>query len=250
VLRLDHEQQGYFTEQHAQLVMAIANQTAVAIENARLYQQAQQLAAMEERQRLARELHDSVAQTFYSISLSVSTLRETRGVEDPLSAAITQRILSLCDAGLAEIRGVVFALRPETIEREGLVRGLQLQIAALQAREDIAIEATLCEEPSIPLEVKEALYRVAQEALRNVMRHSSAKHATVRLANNEDRLELEIADDGVGFEVGAAYPGLGLRSMRERIERLHGDLDIISEAGHGTRVLARLPSRREGESDG
>jgi PAS domain S-box-containing protein len=244
-LRLDHEQPGYFRNHHAQLALAIANQTAVAVENARLYQQAQQLAAMEERQRLARELHDSVAQTFYSIALAAHTLKEGQAARDAKAKTVIDRIIDLCDAGLAEARAVIFALRPETVEREGLVRALERQITAFRARGDIEFATVLVEEPDAPVEVKEALYRIAQEALRNVVRHASARHASVRLAHEDGQLWLEIVDDGVGFDADADHSGLGLQSMRERIAALNGTLEVTSQPGQGTRVKVRVAARQD-----
>jgi PAS domain S-box-containing protein len=234
-----------YTARDATLMLAIASQAAVAIENARLYQQAQHLAALEERQRLARELHDSVSQALYGIALGARTARtlldrDPAQVADPLDY-----VLSLADAGLAEMRALIFELRPESLQQEGLVAALEKQVAALRARHGIDVQAALCDEPAVPLELKEPIYRIAQEALNNTVKHARARRVTLRLECTAEEIVVEISDDGVGFDPGGEYPGhLGLRSMRERATALGGTLQIESARGLGSRLWARIPTRR------
>ncbi|HLH23209.1 MAG TPA: PAS domain S-box protein [Chloroflexota bacterium] len=234
-----------YTPRDATLMMAIASQAAVAIENARLYQQAQTLAALEERQRLARELHDSVSQALYGIALGARTARtlldrDPAQVADPLDY-----VLSLADAGLAEMRALIFELRPESLAQEGLVAALEKQVAALRARHGIDVQVTLCDEPAVPLELKEPIYRIAQEALHNTVKHARARHVELRLECSSEEITLEVADDGVGFDPAAEYPGhLGLRSMRERAAALGGTLRVESARGLGSRLWAIIPTRR------
>ena len=112
----------------------------------------------------------------------------------------------------------------------------------MRARYEIAVEAALCDEPDLRLEVKEALYRIAQEALHNIVKHAQASRVDMRLACDGAGVTLEVRDDGVGFDPGEAFPGhLGLESMRERAARLGGTVEITSAPGRGTRLLARLP---------
>ncbi|HEY7062113.1 MAG TPA: PAS domain S-box protein [Chloroflexota bacterium] len=234
-----------YTSRDATLIMAIAAQAAVAIENARLYQRAQSLAVLEERQRLARELHDSVSQALYGIALGARTARtlldrDPGQVADPLDY-----VLSLADAGLAEMRALIFELRPESLATEGLVAALEKQAAALRARHGINVEVALCDEPDMPLALKEPLYRIVQEALHNIVKHARARHVALRLECSPAEIVLEVADDGVGFDPAAAHPGhLGLHSMRERAAALGGTLSIESAQGLGTRLRASLPTRR------
>jgi PAS domain S-box-containing protein len=244
VLRVDHIEPEHFNEQDAQLVLAFANQAAVAIENARLYERAQSLAVLEERQRLARELHDSVSQALYGIALGARTARsmiDRPGGQQDLAAPLDY-VLSLADAGLVEMRALIFELRPESLEAEGLIAALNKQAEALHARDQIDVQTEFCEEPSISLNKKESLYRVAQEAMHNTTKHARASRVTLKLAIDDSMLGLEIADNGIGFDPNQEFPGhLGLRSMRERIEGLGGQLSIDSELQKGTRVRATIP---------
>jgi len=241
VLCLEHSTPGYYTPQHARLALAIANQAAVAIENARLYEQAQQLAVLEERQRLARELHDSVSQALYGIALGARTARalldrDPKKVVEPLNY-----VLSLAEAGLAEMRALIFELRPESLETEGLVAALSKQTAAVRARHNITVNTEFCDEPRLSFEIKEAFYRIAQEALNNTAKHARATRIDLRLLCSEGRMTLLVQDNGAGFDPGGQFPGhLGLKSMRERIARLGGSFQVDSAPGQGTRVQAQV----------
>jgi signal transduction histidine kinase len=233
---------GTFGEQHAELAMAVANQTAVAIENARLYQEASSLAAVEERQRLARELHDSVSQALYGIALGARTARTLLDTDPARATEPMDYVLQLADAGLAEMRALIFELRPESLQTEGLVAAIEKHIASTRARYSLDVTADLCPEPQVSIEVKEALYRVAQEALHNVVKHAHAHKVDVRLCSDNGAVELDVQDDGRGFDPAASYPGhVGLHSMRERIEKLRGSIAIESAAGNGSSVRARIP---------
>ena len=181
ILRLDHSDPDHYTGEHAQLVQAFAEQAAAAIQNANLYQQAQSLAALQERQKLARELHDSVSQALYGIALGVSAARTLMERDPARAKEPLDYCLSLAEAGLAEMRALIFELRPESLEEEGLVAALTKQSAALRARHSFTVETSLGEEPQIPLQVKEALYRIAQEALNNVVKHAHASRIDLNL---------------------------------------------------------------------
>jgi signal transduction histidine kinase len=153
----------------------------VTVENARLFVEAQGKAALEERQKLARELHDSVSQALYGIALGARTARELLDRDPPRAAGPLDYVASLAEAGLAEMRALIFELRPESLAAEGLIAALSKQSASLRARHGITVRAELCEEPDVPLHVKEALYRIAQEALHNIVRHARASEVTLTL---------------------------------------------------------------------
>ena len=245
LLAIIHDEPGHYTERHVELARTIANQAAIAIENARLYEQAQSAAALEERQRLARELHDSVSQALYGITLG-SDAALTLLERDPTRVAgPLEYVRSLAEAGLAEMRALIFELMPESLENEGLVAALEKQAASLRARHEIEVQVALSGEPDVPLEAKEMLYRVAQEALHNTVKHAHASVVELRLGCDADGITLEIGDDGAGFDPSGSFPGhLGLKSMRERAERLGGRLEVESGLGEGTRVRARVPMIR------
>ncbi len=231
-----------FTPHHATLALAIANQAAIAIENARLYEQAQELAALEERQRLARELHDSVSQALYGIALGAHTARTLLDRDPAQVAEPLDYVLSLAEAGLAEMRALIFELRPESLEIEGLVSALTKQGAALHARHDITVQTDLSAEPALPLKVKQELYRIAQEALHNTVKHAHASKVDLRLCQTSEAVILEVRDNGRGFDATASFPGhLGLHSMQERVKGLGGVLQIESAPGQGTCVRAQVP---------
>jgi PAS domain S-box-containing protein len=244
MLGLSHTVAGYFTDRHARLALAIANHAAEAMENARLYSRAQQVAALEERARLARELHDSVSQALYGIALGAQTARSLLARDPSKVAEPLDYVLSLAEAGLTEMRALIFALRPESLATEGLVAALEHQVAALRSRYELRVDASLGREPEAAYDVKEALYRIAQEALHNTVKHARARRVRVSLKEIKGRLALSVEDDGAGFDTGEEFRGhLGLRSMRERAESLGGRLTVESSPEMGTRLRVWVPSQ-------
>ncbi len=236
-----------YTRKHAasadetRLFQALADRAAVAIDNAALYERAQQAASLEERQRLARELHDSVSQALYGIALGARTAKTLLQRDPSKAAEPVDYVLSLAEAGLTEMRALIFELRPESLETEGLVAALQKQIAATQARYGIDVTSTMCDEPEVPLDVKEAVYRITQEALHNVVKHARATEASVTLACTASAIDVAVSDNGGGFDTSGTFPGhIGLRSMRERAAKIGGTIEIESAPGSGTTVRARL----------
>ncbi|TAK54378.1 MAG: GAF domain-containing protein, partial [Dehalococcoidia bacterium] len=218
-----------FSQGERRLMAALADRAAVAIENARLYERAQRAASLEERQRLARDLHDSVSQALYGIALGARTAqtmlqRNAGDVGEPLDY-----VLSLAEAGLAEMRALIFELRPDSLESEGLVVALEKQAAATRSRYRIDVQATLCGEPPASLVVKEALYRIAQEAMHNTVKHARTNRIELALTCTDREITLVLRDDGAGFDTSASFPGhMGLQSMQERASRVGGTLSIDS----------------------
>jgi signal transduction histidine kinase len=207
ILSLSHEQPGFYTSEHARLAAAIATQAAIAIENARLYQQAQQVAALEERQRLARELHDSVSQSLFSMAMISGAL--PRLLERDAAQAIerSERLHELALGALAEMRALIFELHPDSLEREGLVGALARLAAAMQARHGLSTSTTLDDGVEAPIEVQEALYRIGQEAIHNTVKHAHASRLAVRLSPEGGSVVLEVQDDGIGFDPSGPFPG-------------------------------------------
>jgi signal transduction histidine kinase len=243
IITLDRSNEGGFNDEEVRLATAFADLAALALDNARLFSRAEQAAVLEERQRLARELHDSVSQALYGIALGARTAR-TLVERDPTRVAEPlDYVLSLAEAGLAEMRALIFELRPESLEKEGLVAVLTKQAASLRTRHGLVVEMEICcEEPSLAIDKKEALYRVAQEAMNNVAKHAQATQLDLYLACDDGLLRLEVRDDGIGFDATASYPGhLGLHTMRERVAKLHGQITIDSHPDTGTSVVVIVP---------
>jgi signal transduction histidine kinase len=241
-LALFHSRSHYYTSQHANLVCALANQAAVALENARLYGQAQELAVLQERQRLARELHDSVSQALYGIVLGTRTALALLEQNSEKLSLLLENVHAQAETGLIEMRTLIFELRPESLEMDGLVAALKKQAEIVQTRYGLSIEMELGEERLLPFIVKEALYRIAQEALHNIVKHAHVTSARLRLSGSNAGILLEISDTGLGFNPEQSFPGhLGLLSMRERLERLGGRLEIRSVPGQGTALRALIP---------
>lgn len=237
-----HRNSHYYRDEHARLALAFAQQVAVAIENARLYEQAGQVAVLEERQRLARDLHDSVSQVLYSIGLGAKTARAALERDPSQLAEALEYVNRLAEAGQMEMRALIFELRPESLRTDGLVAALEKQAAALQARHQVSVQTSFCPEPDVPLAVKEALYRISQEAIHNIIKHARAAQVNLTLECSTGGLRLEIGDDGAGFDPSTPCPGhFGLQSMRERAARVGGELRIQSAPGRGTDIEVLIP---------
>src|SRR5690606_34377713 len=232
VLYLASSEAHRFAEADIQVMGTLTDLIAVAVENARLYEKAQALAVLEERNRLARELHDSVSQALYGIGLGARTARMLLDRSPDRVAEPLDYVLSLAEAGLTEMRALIFQLRPESIENEGLVSALTKQASSLQARHGLQVTTEMGDEPALPLEIKQALYLVAREAMHNTVKHAKASNVIVRLTLEPTRCLLEICDDGVGFDTRASFPGhSGLQTMSERVEHLRGVCSIDSAPG-------------------
>jgi PAS domain S-box-containing protein len=230
----------------------IADQAAVAVENARLLSQAHEKATLEERQRLARELHDSVTQALFSINLiarSVEVMLQREGTHAPDTMEKMADLRQLTQGALAEMRALIFELRPGALEEEGLIQALRKHAAAVQGREQLQIDvdAYEAEVPRLKPAAEEALYRIGQEALHNIAKHARAAHVQVSLKverpkKRGETIVLRIADDGMGFdptEVPVGHMGLG--TMTQRAVALGGECTVESTPGKGTVVEARLP---------
>ncbi|MBK8024078.1 MAG: GAF domain-containing sensor histidine kinase [Chloroflexi bacterium] len=211
-------------------------------ETRRLNERIQHLAALEERTRLARELHDSVSQALYGIGLGAQTARRALDHDPQMVRESIEYVLALAEAALTEMRALIFELRPETLETEGLATALAKQGASLQARHGISVVSEFCEEPALTLLQKQNLYRIAREAMHNVVKHANATRIIVRMRLEQGQLVLEVIDDGRGFRPDQDFPGhLGLASIRERVLQLRGKLEIGSAPGSGTRIVVMLP---------
>ncbi|MBX3062439.1 MAG: response regulator [Anaerolineae bacterium] len=221
-------------------LQSFAGYAAIAIQNARLYRASLQLAAFQERQRLARELHDSVSQTLFTSSvMSESALRQWS-----LNPEKAQRLLTdvhqLIKGALAEMRVLLLELRPRSLEQANLRYLLELQAQAIQGRNSLNIHLQIDDLPELPADVKVSLYRITQEALNNVVKHSTATNVDIAAQLQGDAIVLRITDDGQGFDI-EQVPGssLGLGIMRERADTINASLQLDSTVGEGTTVTVR-----------
>jgi signal transduction histidine kinase len=231
-----------FAVEEQRLFGALAQRAGLALENAHLFEAARAVAALEERQRLARELHDSVSQALYAIALNASAAKQVLPTDAARASSIVDGVLELAEAGMTEMRALIFELRPESLESEGLAGALEKQVAAIRARHHLVVTTSLGDEPEVTLAIKEAFYRIAQEALHNITKHARATHVDVDLSAAAGLLQLVVADDGQGFDPLLPRPGhLGLQSMRERAAAIGAAIQIESGPSTGTRLIARLP---------
>jgi PAS domain S-box-containing protein len=242
---LESVTKGFFTTAHAERLRAIADQAAAAISNARLVGQASELAAAEERQRLSRELHDAVNQTLWTASLTADSVLRDVEVGSELHRRL-QRLRTLTSGAQAEMRTLLLELRPQELVEVDLHELLGHLVAAMECRKKVEVTVEL--EP-IELEPAQrvALYRIAQEALTNITRHSAASVVAITLqrctdAATSSTVELRVVDNGRGFDVDNVPPGhLGLSIMRERAEAVGADLVLRAAPGHGTELTVSLP---------
>ena len=221
----------------------LAAHAAIALENARLYEQSRELSVEAERNRLALDLHDSLAQKLFALRLSAESA-ETLLDRDPAAAREqVTKLQDLAEQAVEELRSIVFELRPPELEKDGLVGALRKHVGVLRRLGQGEIELDLAEElPPDPERDRDVL-RIAQEALQNATRHSDAKRIVLHLHSDHSRLLLEVEDNGIGFSPEAPElrsRRLGLTSMEERAKRLGGSLQIFSERGAGTTVRLEL----------
>lgn len=232
-----------FDQAEVSLLASIADQVGVVVENTRLYRQAEQLAVIRERQRLARELHDSVAQSLYSLVLLAEAARRLAAVQD--LQRVEEAIARLGEIGqqaLKEMRLLVYELRPLGLGEEGLIRALQQRLDAVERRAGVDVYLSVEGTVELPETVEVELYRIVQEALNNALKHAAATTVTVQIRAQEEHVEIEVVDNGRGFALDAAEAkgGMGLTGMQERAERLGGSLVVLSSPGNGTRVKVTL----------
>jgi signal transduction histidine kinase len=239
VLDIQSDQLNDFDDTDLAVIQALANQAAIAIENARLYEQAQQLAVMEERARLARDLHDAVTQSIYSLTLLAAA--GLRMIDNGDSQQIRDnqiRIDDIAQQALQEMRLLVFELRPSELKELGLIGALERRLEVVERRAGIEARLQADESLSLPYDLEEELYRIAQEALNNALKHARASAVFVRIQLQDRTVNMIIRDDGRGFEPLAIGDkgGLGLQNMQERADKINADITVSAVPGAGTIV--------------
>jgi signal transduction histidine kinase len=235
------------------LVETFALHAGIAIENARLHEQVQRLAVVDERDRISRDLHDSVIQSIYAVTLSLDDVPE---LVDEAPAEARQRVDDAIDAlhgVIRDIRNFIFGLRPLLLGSGGLLDGLGALANELRRNTTTEVEVVGEEPSALALDVVVELLAIAREALANVARHSGAAHASIQVSASGDGVRVQLDDDGRGFEAREAAPHghHGLANMRARAEALGGSFDIRSDPNAGTRIIVTIPrtGTRRGSTD-
>ena len=262
VLHVQSDHLNAFDESDLAVLQSLANQAAIAIENARLYEQAQELAVVKERSRLARDLHDAVTQTLFSASLIAEVLPRLWERNPDEGRHRLEELRELTRGALAEMRTLLLELRPAALADAELGDLLRQLAESITGRARVPVTVTVEGQRPLPSEVKVALYRIAHEALNNVAKHAGASQATVNLrctppappeigGKQRGGVELHVSDDGRGFDPEGISPeSLGLGIMRERAEAIGATLTVESEIGRGTEVMVVWMDAQEDAEDG
>jgi PAS domain S-box-containing protein len=242
-LILAHAQPQFYSQKDRDLAQAFANQVALALRNAQLYRQAQQAAAMDERNRLARELHDSIAQMLYSMNLysKASMLALSSGKNDVVEENL-DKLAHLTRDAMSDMRQLIFELRPSIVEEDGLVSALDAALEAAASRYGIKTELQVEGEIQLDSTIETELYRIAQEALNNVNKHARATRVDIELKNEHGLYSLSIRDNGIGFDpvLASQGGGVGLRNIRDRARAIGGNFLLETSPEKGTVVKVQF----------
>ena len=232
-----------FSPEEVELAQALANQAMLAIQLTRLSAQSRQSAVMAERNRLARDIHDTLAQGFTGVILQLEAVEEA--TSQRLAAKAGEHLTragELAREGLQEARRSVWALRPQTLEEKDLCEALRGLIQKMTAGTPVQADFDVQGKPrELPLDWEENLLRIGQEVLTNVLRHAQASKFNVQMAFADGEVRLSLRDNGSGFDLGGRHDGFGLQGMRERVEGMGGQLSIQSAKGEGTAISIVLP---------
>jgi signal transduction histidine kinase len=234
---------GGFAREDLRIISLFADQAAIVIDQTRLHQQVEQIAVMEERQRLARELHDSVTQALYSVNLYAEAARRSlMAGKKEVTLENLKELRQMTREALLDMRLLVFELHPSILEKEGLVAALQSRLASVESRSGLKTEMHMEGQGRLPLVLEEELYRIAQEGLNNAVKHARAKRVKIELKYTHADVCLILSDDGTGFNLEAAggSGGLGLRGIKERVRKMDGNLVIESSPDAGTRLTVTV----------
>jgi len=247
-LGVAHSKNGFYTAHDADLALTVANQAAIAIANAELYSHAQTLAALQERQRLARDLHDAVNQSLFSAGLIAEVLPR-QWEKDPIAARESvENLRRLMLGAQADMRLLLAELRPNALIDANFGDLLRQLGKSLTGRTRIPVSIIVRGEQALPGDVQLAFYRLCQEAFNNIARHADAKKVEVLFTVEKDSADLQITDDGSGFDPEQIPPGhYGVHMMQERAEDAGALLSVISQIGKGTQIIIHWPGNLTGK---
>ena len=233
-----------FSGDDERLVQVLAAHAGVLIEHARLFEQSRELSVLDERNRLARELHDAITQSLFSLRLTIETAASLVASDPSGAGRELERAASLVDALFGELRSLIFELRPPSLEPDGLAASVRKHLDVVGRAHGLAVEVTATGDGRLAEETERELFRILQEAVTNAVRHAGASRLSVVLAMGAERVTLIVTDDGKGFDPAARAirsRRLGLTSMRERAQSLGGALTVDSAPGRGTTVRVDVP---------
>ena len=240
-----YQQKRDFDQEELDVAMLFGTQISLAIQNARLRERSEEIAVTAERNRIARDLHDSVTQTLFSASMIADVLPILWTMQPDEGERRLTELRELTRGALAEMRTLLLELRPATLEDVPLPELLQQLIDGISARGMFAIDIQITGECEQPVDVRVAFFRTAQEAMNNIAKHSQATQATVILRCQPTATVIQIIDNGCGFQIDRITPNhLGLKIMRERAAAINGDLEINSTLGEGTTVQLSWKARK------
>lgn len=239
-----------FSADDEEAVRTLAAQAAIAIENARLYEQIEQVSVKEERHRIGMDLHDGVIQSLYGVSLQLEDAADRLVAEPEAARRIVDRAVDRLNASIADLRSYVLGLRPVRGSDRPLTESLPTLAAQARTNAFLEVDVAVAPEAAAALDDvgREAAFYIAADALGNVQRHARARRASLRLFVENSSVVLEIGDDGVGFDHDRAMDGHGLRNMRERAFSAGGRLSLNTEPGRGSRVRFEMPVREEAKT--
>jgi two-component system nitrate/nitrite sensor histidine kinase NarX len=239
-LSLDSATPGFFTQAHAERLQAFADQAAIAIQRATLYDRAKRAAVMEERSRLANELHDTISQTLWSVSLITERLPSIWEIDKVEGRSSLATLHQLAQSALLEMRSLFLELRPSALADAKLGDLIRQLVAIMANRTGLIFSVTIKGQYPIPPDVQIALYRVLQEALNNIARHASASHVEIYFNSRAGRIDLTIRDNGSGYDpTNIAVGHLGLSIMSDRINAIGAKLETTSPKGEGTLIKVK-----------
>ena len=225
------------------LFSALTHRASISIANMELFEQTKDIAVMEERNRLARDLHDSAKQKAFA---ALAQLGTARGILNSNGNSATLHLTeaeNLVSDVIQELTFLVQEIYPVALQEKGLPTALREYAYEWENRNDIKVKLSMQNERRLPLGIEQAIYRVTQESLANVARHSRAKKVDISVMYNGGSLQLSVGDDGRGFDMELKGHGLGLRSIRERVSSIHGTVQIQSAPGQGTRIIVQVPTK-------
>ena len=243
-LDIQNRREDSFSPEDILLLQSLGDQIAIAIENARLYQQNRELAVLEERNRLARDIHDSISQSLYSLSLMAEgwkrLVKAGKGADVEYYA---NRFSEITQQVLKEMRLIIYEMRPLSLSQDGLIGALRQRLGAVEEHAGIKTQLVVDELVSFPAPVEEALYWIVQESLNNTLKHAQANQVSIHIYLRDSSILLEITDNGKGFDFSESTrnSGLGLKTMQERATEINSVLEIRSIPEKGTTISIQIP---------